>query len=352
MPRILVTGGGGLVGSAVCERFHAVWYEVVSLDNDLRGQLLSDPEGSVKWNLERLAKKLPHFTNYPIDIRSRRDVETVFADHKFDAVVHCAAQTAHEGKLLEDFQVNMVGTLNVLQGWKKYCPKAPFVYLSTIKVYGSAPNRYFPDLYIKGSRFDLPEGHRYYKGFDETLPLGGEGAASFFSRSKTAADLYVQEFAYQYGLSAICLRPSCITGGFHAGTEAHGMLAYMMKCAVLQRPYTIYGYQGHQVRDQLHVRDLVDAIQLYIEHPKSLKVCNIGGGRQCMCSISEALKLCEEISGNRLIIQNGPGRMGDHAWWVTDSARFQQSYPTWRPRATLEEILIDIYTRGRPRWIP
>lgn len=351
MPRILVTGGGGLVGSAACERFHVLGYEVVSLDNDLRGQLLNDPEGSIKWNLERLAKQLPHFINYPIDIRQKDAIYDIFNRYQFDAVVHCAAQTAHEGGLLEDFEVNTVGTLNVLQGWKDYCPKAPFIYLSTIKVYGNAPNKYFPDLHLKGSRFDLPEKHRYYKGFDESLPLGGKGAASFFSRSKTAADLYVQEFAYQYGLSAICLRASCITGGFHAGTEAHGMLAYMMKCAVLRWPYTIYGYQGHQVRDQLHVLDLVDAIQLYIENPKGPVVCNIGGGRQCMCSINEALETCQRISGNRLTVQGGPGRMGDHAWWVTDSTRFQQFYPTWRPQTTLKEILVDIYTEGRLRWM-
>lgn len=348
MPKILVTGSGGLIGSEVCERFHSLGYIVIGLDNNLRGQLY--PEGSVEWNLERLAQSLPHFTNYSIDIRSKGDVQAIFDENKFNAVVHCAAQPAHEGDLRTDFAVNVLGTLNILEGWKARCPDAPFVYLSTIKVYGNSPNKYTTELGVGGSRLDLPRGHRFYEGFDETLPLGGEGAASFFSRSKTAADLYVQEFAYQFGLPATCLRPSCVTGGHHSGTEAHGMLSYMMKCAVQQRPYTIYGYEGYQVRDQLHVSDLVDAIQLFIERPAGPAACNIGGGRACSCSVLEALELCNEISGNRIAAQVGRGRAGDHAWWITDSTRFRQLYPAWQPRILLEEILLDIYLKGKQRW--
>lgn len=348
MPKILVTGGGGLIGSEVCEQFHACGWDVFSIDNDLRGSLFG-PAGSVQWNLARLAQALPRFTNFPVDIRNGMTLNGLFGMHEFDAVVHCAAQPAHESDVLEDFSINVKGTLNVLGAWKEFCPDVPFVHLSTIKVYGCAPNR-FLDYYKKAQRYDFPEEHRYYNGFDESLPIVTDGATSFFSRSKLAAELYVQEYAHCWDLPAACFRPSCITGGHHAGTEAHGMLAYMMKCAFLQEPYTIYGHHGIQVRDQLHVSDLAVAVREFVEKPSRPVIYNIGGGRERACSVREAIDLCEQVTGNKMRIEYGPRRIGDHLWWITDTGLFHKTY-SWEPQVSLEEILQDIYARGCKRWM-
>jgi len=346
MPRIFVTGGGGLIGSAVCEQLHAAGWDVLSIDNNLRRRLFG-PSGDVQWNLARL-EELPRFTNFFVDIRDKEMLTAIFGAYPFDAIVHCAAQPAHDGEVLEDFSVNVTGTLNVLGAWKEFCPDAPFVHLSTIKVYGCAPNRLM-DYYKNPHRFDLPQDHRYYDGFDESLPIVTDGATSFFSRSKRAAELYVQEYAHRWDLPIACFRPSCITGGHHAGTEAHGMLAYMMKCAVLRKPYTVYGHQGIQVRDQLHVSDLAAAVRAFIERPSPPVIYNIGGGRERACSVREAIGLCEQVAGNKMEIEYGPKRVGDHLWWITDTALFQRTY-SWEPQVSLEEILQDIYVCGRKRW--
>lgn len=345
MPKILVTGGGGLIGSEVCEQFHACGWDVFSIDSDLRGSLFG-PAGSVQWNLERLHQELPRFVNFPVDIRDKETLATIFSAYRFDAVAHCAGQPAHDGEALEDFSINVTGTLNVLGAWKKFCPDAPFVHLSTIKVYGCAPNRFY---YRKTSRYDFFEGSRYYNGFDESLPIITDGATSFFSRSKLAAELYAQEYAYRWNLPLACFRPSCITGGRHAGTEAHGMLAYMMKCAFLQEPYTIYGYEGFQVRDQLHVSDLAEVMGRFIDNPRRPVIYNIGGGRERACSVLEAIDLCEQVTGNKMEIEYGPERVGDHRWWITDTGLFRKAY-SWEPQVSLEEILQDIYVCGSKRW--
>ena len=359
MPRILVTGGGGLIGSEVCEQFHARGWDVFSIDNDQRGRLFGSA-GSVRWNLERLARELSRFTNLSFDVRDIAIVHKIFSEYQFDAVVHCAAQPAHEGNVLEDFSINVKGTLNVLGAWKEVCPDAPFVHLSTIKVYGCAPNEitgYCAPNEITGyyrkehrCRYDFPESHRYCMGFDESLPIDMNGATSFFSRSKLAGELYAQEYAYRWNLPLAVFRPSCVTGGHHAGTEAHGMLAYMMKCAFLQEPYTVYGYNGFQVRDQLHVSDLAIAVEKFIETPHRPVVYNIGGGRERACSVLEAIDLCEQVTGNKMRIEYGPERIGDHKWWITDAWLFRRTY-SWEPQVSLDEILQDIYVCGRKRWV-
>ena len=276
MDAMLITGAGGLVGSAAAEFFHAQGYRIIGVDNDLRGKLLHDPQGSTRWNLDRLAGLLPNFTNHAQDIREQEGLTALFrkAGRRLKAVIHCAAQTAHEGEILEDFQINAIGTLNLLDLWRRFSPEAVFIYLSTIKVYGNFPNTLE---YQNGTRrYDLPPGHRYFQGFDETVPLD-QGMSSFFGRSKTTADLYVQEYAYQYGLKAACFRASCLTGGQHAGTEAHGMLSYLMRCAYTRTPYRIYGYHGLQVRDQLHAKDMIRAIHAVIQAPGKNVVYNLGG---------------------------------------------------------------------------
>jgi CDP-paratose 2-epimerase len=346
---MLVTGAGGLVGSEATEYFHKSGYRIIGVDNDLRGKLLHDPKGSTQWNIDRLERVLPNFTNHSLDVRNREGLEDIFKANgpTFKAIIHCAAQTAHEGEVQEDFAINTLGTLNLLDLWHRYCPEATFVYLSTIKVYGNFPNTL--EYQRLQTRYDLAADHRFYPGFDETVSID-QGISSFFGRSKTSADLYVQEYAYQYGLNAACFRASCLTGGHHSGTEAHGMLSYLMRCAISRTPYHIYGYDGLQVRDQLHGYDMVRAIEEVINNPGKDIVYNIGGGRENACSVLEAIGLCEQISGNRMEYSHHPMRTGDHRWWVTDNSRLLKDYPGWKITYSVEQILRDIHEHGKQRW--
>lgn len=342
--RILVTGAGGLVGSEVVAHFSD--HEVIGIDNDLRGKLLGAKDASTQWNINRLEKEHSNFTNFNIDIRSKRQVyEAGIKKRDLKAIVHCAAQASHEGEVREDFSVNVLGTLGLLELWRDHCPDAVFVYLSTIKVYASYPNQL---CYLElPTRVDLTKDDDYYNGFDETVSID-QGMSSFFGRSKTAADLYVQEFAYQYGLKAACLRASCITGGNHSGVEAHGMLSYMMKCAITETPYNIFGYQGKQVRDQVHAYDVARAIRMIIEDPLDI-VYNIGGGRKNSLSVLEAIHLCEQVSGNVMAVRHQDMRKGDHVWWITDTSKLDEHYG-WQPTVPLDDILFDIYYGGKKRW--
>ncbi len=349
MDTILITGAGGLVGSSAAGYFHAQGYKIIGVDNDLRGRLLHDSNGSTQWNIERLTRTLSKFTNHPWDVRDKTALTSIFSDRgkQIRAIVHCAAQTAHEGEVLEDFQINTIGTLNLLDLWYRHCPEAVFVYLSTIKVYGNYPNTLKYERL--SSRYDLKPADRYYNGFDESVSID-QGMSSFFGRSKTSADLYVQEYAYQFGLKAVCFRASCLTGGQHAGTEAHGMLSYMMRCAHTGTPYFIYGYEGLQVRDQLHAQDIASAIAQVIEQPKENIVYNIGGGRSNACSILEAITPCEKITGKKMKVSYRPERKGDHRWWVTDNTRFVTEYPSWKITMPIEQIFEEIYKTGMARW--
>jgi len=348
--KVLVTGVGGLVGSAVAERFHSDGWGIVGVDNDLRGTLLKDPAASTQWNIDRLSSTLPEFANYSVDVRDRAALATVFLQHdeQWGAIVHCAAQSSHEGNLWDDFSVNAVGTLNLLGLWKERCPEIPFVYMSTIKVYGDYPNQLHYILH--DARLDLLPNSPYYRGFDEHLPVG-EGTSSFFGRSKAAADSYVREYAFQYGMRAVCFRASCITGGYHSGAEAHGMLSYLMKCAITKTPYRVFGFGGRQVRDQLHAEDMAQAIYAYVHGSAPRSVYNIGGGRENACSILEAIELCERITGNKVKYSLHRERHGDHRWWVSNNALFKQDHPAWEITYSVEEMLQEIYERGKDRWI-
>ena len=349
MNTILITGVGGLVGSVAAEFFHDQEFRIVGIDNDMRGKLLNDPNGTTQWNIDRLTRELRHFSNHPVDVRDKTALTPILKTEgrKIACIIHCAAQTAHEGEVIEDFQVNAGGTLNLLDLAYRYCPDAVFIYLSTIKVYGHFPNTltYHRD----GSRYDLESTHRYFNGFDEGVPID-QGMSSFFGRSKTSADLYVQEYGYQFGLQVACFRASCLTGGLHSGTEAHGMLSYMMRCAFTKNPYVIYGYDGLQVRDQLHAYDMVTAIYEVARSPKDNMVYNIGGGRAASCSMLEAVEECERLTGNNMIISHGSARKGDHRWWVTDNSRFMRDYPNWKITYSLSDIYEDIHETGKHRW--
>jgi CDP-paratose 2-epimerase len=279
------------------------------------------------------------------------------ADGSYDAIVHCAAQTAHSGELVTDFDINVMGTMNLLKLWRERCPEAKFIYLSTIKVYGDAPCRI---KYAKsGDRFTPDDAKTEWydpeRGFNEKTPIG-QGVSSFFGRSKTASDLYTQEFRYQYGMDSYVLRPTCITGTRQLGTEAHGFLGYLMKCAYLKKPYTIYGYNGYQVRDQIYAEDIAYMIANILRWPKREHgpfVFNAGLGLRASCSVLEAVALCEKLTGNRMEIHQGPTRKGDHPWWVTDDTLYCQHDPSFRGNTwgtSVEVILGDILECNRVRW--
>ena len=347
METLLVTGAGGLVGSKVVE-YYGILNNVIGIDNDSRSKLLKDKGASTKWNIDRLEEKYPNFRNFDIDIRNKHQVyEAGIKKQNLKAIIHCAAQASHEGEVREDFSVNTFGTLGLLELWRDHCPDAVFIYLSTIKVYADYPNNL--DYLELTTRYDLPPFVPHYNGFDEQVSID-QGISSFFGRSKTAADLYVQEFAHQYGMKAAVLRASCITGGNHSGVEAHGMLSYMMKCAVTNTPYNIFGYGGKQVRDQVHAFDVVRAIDAIIEDPKDI-VYNIGGGRENSISILEAINKCQEITGNDMVdkLTMYDKRKGDHIWWITDTTKLRQDYG-WQPTVSLDDTLTCIYELGRERW--
>ncbi len=343
--KLLITGSGGLVGSAAVEYFDD--HDIIGVDNDSRGKMLRDDRATTKWNTDRLEKLYPNFSSAPIDIRDKPQLYEIFKNNELKAIIHCAAQTSHGGEVREDFSVNAIGTLNLLELWREHCPEAVFVYMSTIKVYGNYPNT-LDYTETTPLRYGSPVKHP--NGFNENVSID-QGTSSFFGRSKTAADLYVQEFAYQYGLKAACFRASCLTGGYHAGVEAHGMLSYLMYCARTQTPYRIFGYNGLQVRDQLHAHDMVTAMNEVINQPKSI-VYNIGGGLQNSCSMLEAIALCEEITGNKIRVSYHEERTGDHKWWVTDNTKFERDYPNWQMSYTLANILQDLYERGEQRGKP
>lgn len=360
----IVTGSGGLVGSAVVRRLSDRGFEVVGIDNDMRGRFFGQ-DGSVGGNIQRLRRDLGGgYSHRSADIRDVVTLSKIFTKYasSIGLVVHAAAQPAHDWAdrhPVADFEINAMGTVNLLSVTRQACPGATFVYLSTIKVYGPHPNAL--PLAEGITRFDLPSTHRYYVGIDETMSIdggplrgGGQGWGphSMFGASKTAADLMVQEFGHSYGMNTVVLRPGCLTGGYHAAAEAHGFLAYLMRCAMEGRTYKIYGYDGKQVRDQLHVADVADAVErIQAAPPPPGSVFNLGGGRSRAISIVEAIDMISErLVDSDISVEQAPApRRGDHRWWITDSGAFSVRYG-WEPRYDVYDMAREIYEINRTRW--
>lgn len=348
MKSILVTGSSGLIGSEVCEFFHSKGWTVHGIDNNQRAVFFG-PSGDTRWNQARLQNLLPHFSHHEMDIRDRAGVLEVLESLKPDAIVHAAAQPSHDRAAqipFDDFDTNAVGTMNLLESARRACPESPFVYLSTNKVYGDAPNRI--QLCELETRWDYSDA-TYAEGIPETFPID-QSKHSLFGASKVAADVLVQEYGRYFGMPTCCLRGGCLTGPKHSGVELHGFLSYLILCNLEEKEYRIYGYKGKQVRDNIHSHDVARFIAEFIKNPRPGEVYNIGGGKNNSCSIWEAFKMAEALSGKRqrylYVDQN---RIGDHICYYSDLRKMKSHYPDWDISKDLNAIFSEIFNAQAER---
>jgi len=349
----IITGSGGLIGSASVEHFIEAGYRVIGIENDMRAQFFG-PEASTSKASDSLVERYPdEFEWVQLDIRDAEGLMRLFEHHSKDlgAVVHTAAQPSHDWAALDvqtDFGVNANGTINLLEATRHKAPDVPFIFCSTNKVYGDRPN-YLP-LQEQERRLELPEDHQYHGGIDTTMSIDGT-LHSLFGVSKAAADLAVQEYGRYFDMPTVCFRGGCLTGPAHAGAKLHGFLAYLMKCTVTGEPYTVFGYGGKQVRDNIHAYDVALAFLSFVQSPRRAAVYNFGGGRRSNCSMLEAIDACERITGRRLEwTYSETARTGDHRWWVSDLSSWEQDYPEWKLRYKVDDILREIYDANVERW--
>ena len=344
MSLIIITGSTGLVGSEAVNFFSDKGFDVIGIDNNLR-KFFFGKDGSTIWVKNKLLKRNKNFKNLNIDIRNYENIQKIFKKYSknISLIIHCAAQPSHDyGKNypIIDFNVNATGTLNLLELTKKYCPDSPFIFMSTNKVYGDNPNKL--KLIEKKNRWELSKKNKYFKGIDENFSID-HCTHSFFGVSKTYADLIVQEYGKNVGLKTGCFRAGCITGPNHSGAKLHGFLSYLVKSSLTKKKYTIIGYKGKQVRDNLHSLDLVNCFWEFYKKPKKGEVYNIGGGRYSNCSIIEALNLVEKLSNVKIqkkIIKIP--RVGDHIWYISNLSKFKKHYPKWKQKYNTQKILEEL----------
>jgi CDP-paratose 2-epimerase len=352
VPVAIVTGSGGLIGSESVRHLVEAGFDVIGLENDMRARFFG-PEASTAKTTRRLRDRHPEFRSREIDIRDREAVDAVFAEHgpRIEMVVHTAAQPSHDwaaGDPHTDFEVNALGTLNLLEACRRHSSAATFVFTSTNKVYGDLPNSL--PLEERELRLELPEGHRYHRGIDTTMSID-RSMHSLFGVSKASADLMVQEYGRYFDMPTVCFRGGCLTGPNHAGAQLHGFLSYLMRCTVSGQPYTVFGYGGKQVRDNIHSADLVRAFAEFHRAPRAGAVYNIGGGRESNCSMLEAIQLCQEIAGRELdYTTTDDNRMGDHRWWISDLGEFRRDYPGWSLRYDVAGILREMHEQNAEEW--
>lgn len=351
----LVTGSAGLIGSEAARHFAGLGLDVIGIDNDMRARFFG-PEASTAWNVLRLSHELGNaYTHHDVDIRDLDALSRIFRRYQDDiaVVIHTAAQPSHDWALRDphtDFEVNAVGTLNVLQNVRKHCIDAPVIHCSTNKVYGDRPN-YLPFVELN-SRWEIEPGHPYEQGIREDMSIDA-CLHSVFGASKVAADVMTQEYGRYFGMKTACFRGGTLTGPAHSATELHGFLGYVMRCNMERRTYQIFGYKGKMVRDAIHSHDVVAAFEAFFRNPRSAAVYNLGGGRQSNCSHLEAFKIAEQITGQPMITEyQEANRLGDHIWWIGSNAAFQADYPEWKQVYDVPMILSEIYHANADRWVP
>jgi CDP-paratose 2-epimerase len=353
MPIAIVTGSGGLIGSEAVARFVEAGFEVIGLENDMRAMFFG-PSASTAPTTQRLLDNYGDaFRSIELDIRDRDGIERIFgaAGRELELVIHTAAQPSHDWAASDphtDFGVNATATLNLLEAARRHAPDSTFIFCSTNKVYGDTPN--FLPLRVVGERLELPSDHRYWPGIDTTMSID-TSTHSLFGVSKVAADLLVQEYGRYFGMPTVCFRGGCLTGPNHAGARLHGFLSYLMRCTVTGEPYTVYGYEGLQVRDNIHSSDLVAAFDAFRKRPREAAVYNIGGGRKSNCSMLEAISACERIAERELNwTLADEHRIGDHRWWISDLEPFKRDYPDWELAYGIDDILMEIRDQNADVW--
>lgn len=348
MKKILVTGSSGLIGSEVCMYFGERGYVVHGLDNNQRAVFFG-PAGDTRWNQRRLAESIKRFEHHEIDIRDRSAIISLIDEIRPDVIVHTAAQPSHDKAAsipFDDFDINAVGTLNLLEAARRHCPVAPFIHMSTNKVYGDAPNQ-IPMLELE-SRWDYADD-TFKNGINERFTID-QSKHSLFGASKVAADIMVQEYGRYFGMPTVCLRGGCLTGPNHSGVELHGFLSYLVKCNLEGRKYYIYGYKGKQVRDNIHSYDIARFMEMFIQSPKIGAVYNLGGGKENTCSILEAFEIVEKFSGKKQIFEyQEKNREGDHICYYSDLRKIKNDFPKWTILFGLEETIKQIVDSWKTR---
>ncbi|WP_127586754.1 NAD-dependent epimerase/dehydratase family protein [Paenibacillus koleovorans] len=354
MSVVVITGSAGMIGSEAAEFYGRLGYKVVGIDNNMR-QRFFGPEGTTEWNLEKLKGKLgDRYEHFDADIRDLQQLELLFQSYRehIELIIHTAAQPSHDWAAKDpftDFHVNASGTLNLLQLTRQYCSEAVFIFTSTNKVYGDRPNS-LPFI-EQESRWELEAGHPYYNGINEDLSVD-QSLHSLFGASKLAADVLVQEYGRYFQMKTVCFRGGVLSGSKQSGVRQHGFLNYLMKCAMTGEAYTVFGYQGKQVRDIIHSSDVIAAFHAFFLKPRRGGVVyNLGGGRESSLSVLEAIELAQQITGNRMAYgYSEAARTGDHIWYITDMAKFKEHYPEWRLQMRVQQVMEHIFIDNKDRW--
>lgn len=347
MSTVVITGSAGLIGSESVRFFAELGFNIIGIDNDLRSVFFGE-SASTLWN-SRLLKDTygDHYNHYSVDIRDRTAINQIFEEYaaEITLIIHTAAQPSHDWAAQDphmDFSVNANGTLNLLEATRQYCPEAVFIFTSTNKVYGDTPN--FLPLQELETRWEIAPEHQYANGIDETMSIDNS-KHSLFGASKVAADILVQEYGKYFDMKTVSFRGGCLTGPLHSGAKLHGFLAYLIKCILIGEEYTIFGYKGKQVRDNIHSYDLVNAFYHVYQNPRCGEVYNIGGSRHSNCSMLEAITIAETIIGQKLkYTYTERNRSGDHIWYISDVSKFQSHYPQWQYKYNLNNIIEEICT--------
>jgi CDP-paratose 2-epimerase len=346
MSVVIITGSGGLIGSESVEFFADKFDIVVGIDNDMRQEFFGKA-ASTAWNVQRLENSIDNYKHYSLDIRDQKAMNNIFSEYNEDIhlIIHAAAQPSHDWAAkdpFKDFTINANGTLVLLEMARAYCKDSVFIFTSTNKVYGDAPNSL--PLIETETRWEIDEKHRFFQyGIDETMSID-QCKHSLFGTSKVAADVLVQEYGRYFDMKTAVFRGGCLTGPKHSGTQLHGFLSYLMKCAITGDHYSVFGYKGKQVRDNIHSYDMSNMFWHFYNNPKCGEVYNAGGSRHSNCSIQEAIALCEQITDNKMNYSyEEQNRIGDHIWWISDVNKFKSHYPEWDYQYNLEAILAEIF---------